>query len=306
MPRARVMGIVAGILALALAGRSGAHESATIDPVQPAVRFESPFAGRSPAPNLASAPMMAVSRFALAVPRLESADAALDRGGVGGDPAATTPGSTSGSRIFTAERARLLLRSLTVPGWGQASAGRRTSAGVFALVEVGVWGSFTAFRIQQQMRRDSYERTARLLGGIDLRGRDEEFRRIVGSFLSSDEYNRLVVYRDAANLYYDHPVLYRQYIAEHELRGGDTWSWGTVDDLLAYRAQRKNTQRAGLRANTALALAIIDRLVSAVHAARSSRHSGLDSRSKHSWNLEVSPSDPRDATAFRLGVRTRF
>ena len=28
--------------------------------------------------------------------------------------------------------------------------------------------------------------------------------------------------------------------------------------------------------------------------------------SKRSWNLEVTPSDENDATAFRLGVRTRF
>jgi hypothetical protein len=218
-------------------------------------------------------------------------------------PTAETPPMPE---LFTAERARILLRSLTLPGWGQATVGRRGAAAVFGLAEVGVWASFTAFRIQEQMRRESYERTARLLAGIELRGRDKEFRRIVGSFISSDEYNQLVVYRDAANLYYDDPVKYRQYIAEHQLRGADTWNWDSEGDLLRYRGQQKSAERAALRANGALMVALVNRLVSAVHAARAAHNSRSGEAEGHSWKLEVAPSDPADAMAFRVGVRTRF
>src|SRR5205809_966895 len=70
-----------------------------------------------------------------------------------------------------AERASILLRSLTVPGWGQASVGRRGAAKVFLIAETGIWTSFTAFRVQEQLRRLTYERTARLFAGIDVRGR---------------------------------------------------------------------------------------------------------------------------------------
>src|SRR5206468_12634159 len=130
---------------------------------------------------------------------------------------------------------------------------------------------FAAFRIQEQLRRQSYQRTARILAGIDLKGRDEEFRRIVGSFISSDEYNQLVVDRDAASLFYVDgvlvdPVGYQKYVDEHPLKGGDTWAWPDDESLLKYRGQRKDAQRAALRANAALAFAVIDRLLSAVHA----------------------------------------
>ena len=120
-------------------------------------------------------------------------------------------------------RARILLRSLTLPGWGQATLGHRRSAAFFGLTETAVWGTFTAFRIQVAMREDAFLRTARLLAGIDLSGRDEEWRRIVGGFASSDEYNRLVVVRDAANLYYDDPEAYRAYIAAHSLTGAERY-----------------------------------------------------------------------------------
>ena len=204
--------------------------------------------------------------------------------------------------VLNPYRAQMLLRSVTLPGWGQATVGRRTSATVFGIAEVGVWATYTAFRVQERMRRDNYERTARLLAGIDLRKRDEEYRRIVGSFLSSDEYNQFVVYRDAANLYYNDPVQYNRYIDEHKLGGANSWAWPDVESLLRYRGQRKDAQRAALRANTALAAAIVNRLLSAVHAARVSAQPAPS----HAWRLEVVPTDDGDVTALRVGVRRRF
>jgi hypothetical protein len=200
-------------------------------------------------------------------------------------------------------RARILLQSLTVPGWGQATLGHRGSAAFFGLTEAAIWGTFTAFRIQVAMREESFLRTARLFAGIDLHGRDEEWRRIVGSFASSEEYNRLVVARDAANLYYDDPVAYRAYIAEHSLQGADAWSWSSLDELERYREQRKRSQRAAQRANTTLALAVVNRIVSALHAARVAGQPAAEPRS---WRFEVVPVAGADPTAFQLRVNARF
>ncbi len=206
------------------------------------------------------------------------------------------PGALSG------ERARFMLQSLTVPGWGQATLGQRRTALAFGLLEVGVWGSFTAFRIQRQMRRQTYERTARLFAGIDLRGRDEEYRRIIGFYMSSDEYNRLVVRRDAANLYFGDPAAYDAYIAAHELKGADAWSWSSEQDLERYRSERQATQRAIKHSQDALAAAVINRLLSAVHASRS----GARRAPGHtSWKVECVPAGG-DPTAFRLGLRADF
>lgn len=201
------------------------------------------------------------------------------------------------------ERARIMLQSLTMPGWGQATMGQRRTAGLFALVEAGVWGSFAAFRVQERMRRDTYENTASLFAGVSLEGRDEEFRRIVGFYASSEEYNRLVVRRDAANLYYGDPAAYAAYIAEHELKGADAWSWQNEESLLRYRQERQQAQRAAQRAHTAIAAAIINRLVSVVHAARGAGH---PAGGQTSWSLECAPAGGADPTAVRLGVRADF
>jgi len=206
------------------------------------------------------------------------------------------PGALSG------DRARLMLQSLTVPGWGEATLGQRRSALAFGLVELGIWGSFTAFRIQEHMRRETYERTARLFSGIDLGGRDEEYRRIVGLYLSSEEYNRLVVRRDAANLYYGDPAAYDAYIAAHEIRGADAWAWASEADFLRYRAERQATQRAIKHAQDALALAVINRLLSVIHVSRSHPSTATG---QASWRVECAPVGG-DATAFRLALRADF
>jgi hypothetical protein len=206
------------------------------------------------------------------------------------------------------ERAQILLRSLTMPGWGQATLGLNGSAKVFMVIEAGIWGSFVAFRIQEAQRTDSYLRTARLAAGIDLGNQDDEFRRIVGAFASSDEYNLLVVTRDAANLYLSDPTnenipAYRAYIAQHSLSGNMSWQWTDEGSFNRYGSQRKASQKAGLRSNTALALAVANRLVSALHAARAAgrMHTGAS----QSWHLDLDP-DPTEPGAFRAALSTRF
>lgn len=222
--------------------------------------------------------------------------------------AAVAPGEEAGLGLG-AERARILLRSLTIPGWGQATLGHRHAAAFFGTLELGVWTAFTAFHVQEAMRTESSLRTASLDAGIDLHGRDDEFRRIVGAFASSDEYNLLVVTRDAANIYLNdiyNPDMagYRAYIAAHSLSGKDSWSWSDADARARYASRRKDANRAALRANTALGIAIANRLVSALHAAR---EAGTAHRAPaHSWNLEITPAPGVDPTAFRAGVSASF
>jgi hypothetical protein len=215
-----------------------------------------------------------------------------------------------------------MLQSLTVPGWGQLTNNHPGQAKVFGLVELGIWTAFAAFEVQQDMRTEASIRTARQFAGIDLSGRTEQYRRIVGDYPSSDEYNTLVVFRDAANQFYNDPVAYREYIAKNEISGANGWSWVSPESYDRYRAQRKDANRAGLRANTALALAIANRLVSAAFAAGSHRAPAAASPARggagasgsagpgplggHALRLEFTPDFSRGQGAVRLGLGTSF
>jgi hypothetical protein len=219
-----------------------------------------------------------------------------------GTPEPAAGGEGGGPGALSGERARVMLQSLTVPGWGQATLGQTRSALAFGLVETGIWVSFATFQIQETMRRHTYEGTARLFAGIDLSGRDEEYRHVVGLYRSSADYNVYVVRRDAANLYYGDPAGYDAYVAEHEIKGGDTWVWQSDDDLLRYRDERQAAQRSTKHAQDALAAALINRLVSVVLVARSHHKPAAD---KASWRIECVPA-PGDLSAYRLAVRADF
>jgi hypothetical protein len=189
-----------------------------------------------------------------------------------------------------------------VPGWGQASLGENRSALGFAMVELATWGAFTAFKIQESMRTRTSERTAALYAGIDLSHRDEEYRRTVSFYISSDEYNPLVVRRDATNLYFGDPAAYNAYVAAHEIKGADAWAWDSEASLLRYREERQEAQKAIKHAQDALAVAVINRLVSMIHASAGAVRKDSAARS---LKLECVPAGD-DPTAFHLGLRADF
>jgi hypothetical protein len=202
---------------------------------------------------------------------------------------------------LSGERAQALLRSLTLPGWGQASLGHKTSAMLFGVVEAGVWTSFAAFKIQQSMRTESYMKTAELYAGINLDGYSDEYRRMIGIYPSSDDYNKYVVYRDAANLYYDDPEAYNAYIAKNSVSGEGGWRWASPESFERYQEQRKEVTHASQNANLVLAVAIANRLLSALHAARIAGHTAP----VQGLHFDIAP-DPADPSRYAFALRTSF
>ncbi|NOT34193.1 MAG: hypothetical protein HOP12_08505 [Candidatus Eisenbacteria bacterium] len=258
-----------------------------------------PFVSAEPAPFaidetvLDASPTLAISgsSFALPVTRLDARSKRSEKNRADRDAA---------FQGLNPERARILLQSLTVPGWGQASLGRRTAASVFGVLELGIWASFVSFKVQEELRLDSAIRSAELFAGIELDSRDPAFRRLVGDYPSSDDYNLFVVYRDAANRFFESPDDFNAYVAAFELKGSDAWSWDSEAHFRLFREQIKDSQRAGLRANTALGLAIANRIVSALHAARYA-NSPAGPRPT-GWRLEPGMS----GQGVTLALRSRF
>lgn len=159
------------------------------------------------------------------------------------------------------------LRSLLVPGWGQLATGHKTQAGIFLGLEAGSWGSWITFRRQGSLREQSYLETARIYAGIDLAGQGDAMRRRVGQWQSNEVYNQYVVRREAA-FFIEDPAEREAYIAANSLGGSESWSWTLFEDFLRYREQRLSSESAYHNAEFVVGFAIVNRLVSAVMAAR--------------------------------------
>jgi len=161
-------------------------------------------------------------------------------------------------------------RSLVLPGWGALHQGHRNVGLAFLVVEAGLWTTVAVSSGQGSMRRASFEETAQLYAGIDLKSHDDNFGKLVSNYQSSDEYNRLVVMRDAASLYYGDFGSYTAYIDRHELKGSDTWNWQDQTQWAAYQDLRRSSERAYQTARFAAAGLIVNRIVAAIVASRMS------------------------------------
>jgi hypothetical protein len=218
--------------------------------------------GHAAAAPAAATTALAPSAFALPVAGADAAVAAAGAAGSGAEPAgeAAAGGVAAGA-----------WRSLVVPGWGQVYQGHRDLGLAFGTLEAALITTLFVSVGQGHLRRGASEETAALFAGIDVAGRDDTYRRRVSDYHSSDEYNRLVIYRDAAYLYYGDPVKYDLYIQEHALTGEDAWVWESDEAWAAYRQQRRASESAFQRARFAVAGMVVNRVASAITAAAMAR-----------------------------------
>jgi hypothetical protein len=215
-------------------------------------------AGILAGPPSANAAWMGPSKLALVLPEEDpTVRFAADEG--------TAQGATA---IQKGGRPGDIGRSLVLPGWGQWQQDYRGLALGFFAVEAAIWTTFFVSVGQGHQRRDSYEQTALLFADIDLRSQDEDFRKLVGQYISSEEYNRLVVMREAASLYLGNPSAYWQYIDENSLEGDQSWAWSSESKFFQYGSERRSSEQAFQRAEYAVAAAVVNRLLSGLAAWR--------------------------------------
>ena len=192
------------------------------------------------------------------------------------------------------------LRSLILPGWGQLSTGHYTQAAVFGGIEVATWTSYITFERQGALRRDSYFETARLYAGIDLDAQDQSYRKLVGQYRSSDVYNQYVVMREATYFYTD-PADREAYIASRSIPASNAWNWG--DERAAfdrYGEQRRSSEQAFKNGQYALGVAVINRVVSAIAAARQAK----SRKDKAALSGDGVPGRPQAQLAWSLAPGT--
>jgi hypothetical protein len=196
-------------------------------------------------------------------------------------------------------------RSLVLPGWGAMHAGYRNVGLAFLTVDAALWTTLAVSSAQGSLRLHSSFDTAELYAGIDVSGKDDNFRKLVSTYQSSDEYNRLVVMRDAAALYYGNFAAYTAYIDNHSLKGSDTWNWQDQSQWDTYRALRKVSESAYQRARFAAAGLIINRVTAAIVSSRLTPRSSKVSMHEATsgdgfavgpveWTIAATPDRPLD------------
>lgn len=158
-----------------------------------------------------------------------------------------------------------VLRSIVLPGWGQAHAGHSTRGAIFMGLEASIWTGVGVSYLQGIFNRDDYRNLAMERAGIDVSSRDRDFQNDVGNFSSSSEYNDYI--RSLARYYYpDDPEAQQNYFDNHSRYGSDGWSWSSADARDDYDDALRISREWFRRTVYVAAFAIVNRAVSAIDA----------------------------------------
>ncbi|MFQ5602384.1 MAG: hypothetical protein ACE5HS_03880 [bacterium] len=157
------------------------------------------------------------------------------------------------AKVQPKSKGRAFLQSLILPGWGQYYAGSKSMMKMFIVTEVLTWASYIGFTTWKNWLADDYRTFAVTHAGVDLEGKSERYFVDVGNFRDIFEFNQAQLRdRDVASLYPETAEFF--------------WRWDSAENQQKFETLRIRSDRAGNRAEFALAAVFLNHLLSAIHS----------------------------------------
>jgi len=163
--------------------------------------------------------------------------------------------------------AKAAMLSALLPGLGEAYSGHTTRAVISGSAEAAIWVSYATFKVQEDLRADRAIEYAIANAGALSNGDDDYYK-------AMSQYARA-----------EGPGMWNEYVRRkerdegeevgREYTGAEAWAWTSDQHLLQYRTLRRESLHAGDHATNALALLLVNRIisvVSVVQAVRSDHH----------------------------------
>ena len=179
---------------------------------------------------------------------------------------------------------KALLLSLLLPGAGETYSGHKGRATGFFVSEGAIWANFVAWEVAGHLRRDNYIDQAQLNAGIGTNSGSDDYWRLVGIYTRSsgsgpDSYED-ALRRDARNEFPTDPAAQDAWVAQRLPTGDRAWNWTSAALQESYRETRQNATRAFSHAKFSFALAILNRIASAIDTQMLHRGDSKDLQSR--------------------------
>jgi len=186
---------------------------------------------------------------------------------------------------------KALLLSLLLPGAGETYSGHKGRATGFFVSEGAIWTNFVAWEIAGHLRRDNYIDQAQLNAGIGTNSGSDDYWRLVGIYTRSsgsgpDSYED-ALRRDARNEFPTDPAAQDAWVAQRLPTGDRAWNWSSAALQDSYRETRQNATRAFSHAKFSFALAILNRIASAIDTQMLHRGDSKDLQSRATERSEL-------------------
>ena len=187
-----------------------------------------------------------------------------------------------------------IIYSLLLPGMGELYADAYNSGKYFTIADGVLWGTLIGMNAYSNWQEDNYKTYAASTGGvINDSNKDEEFYANIGDYTSVYTYNDQKALERNFNEMYDEETNF--------------WKWNSTDERRTYRDMWNSSETASNNIQFVVGGLILNRIISAINAARlvSSYNNRLEE--EVSWNFSMGfMNQPNLPTSLALNVQKSF
>jgi hypothetical protein len=187
-----------------------------------------------------------------------------------------------------------IVYSLLLPGMGELYADSYGSGKYFTIADGILWGTLIGMNAYSGWQEDNYKTYAASTADVINDGvKDEDFYANIGDYTSVYTYNDQKALERNFDEMYDEEVYF--------------WEWNTTDERRTYRDMWNSSETANNNVRFVVGGLILNRIVSAINAARlvSSYNKSLED--EVSWNFSVGfMNQPNLPTSLSLNVQKSF
>ena len=183
---------------------------------------------------------------------------------------------------------KAMLYSAILPGLGEIYTKNPTKAGFFLGAEFAILFSYFRFKTETEWKIDSYERFAFVNAGIPKNSSDVLYQN-AQDYISSEEYNERIILaaRNYFLIYLNDEEAYEEYLSYHLIPEEEGWDWENNKNWSKFQKLRRQKQDLEIYSNFAVAGLILNRLVSILDSAISTKK--YNKQNKYYGKLTVAP-----------------
>jgi len=187
-----------------------------------------------------------------------------------------------------------IVYSLLLPGMGELYADAYSTGKYFTIADGILWGTLIGMSTYSNWQEDDYKTYAASTGGvINDSNKDEEFYANIGDYTSVYTYNDQKALERNFNEMYDEEAYF--------------WEWNTTDDRRTYRDMWNSSETASNNIRFVVGGLILNRVISAINAARLVSSYNKSIEEEVSWNFSVGfMNTPNLPTSLALNVQKSF
>jgi hypothetical protein len=162
--------------------------------------------------------------------------------------------------------------SILLPGMGELYAGNYSSGKYFTIAEAVFWGTYIGMNTYSNWNKDRYHSFAASNGGVNVAGKDDGYFTNIGIYTDINEYNDDMARNGDFNKMYNTKL--------------DYWKW-TGSDRTTYRSMWTAGEQAHNNLRFVVGALVLNRVVSAINAARIASAFNKNASQELGWNLSA-------------------